>query len=179
MTPNGGESADMFNASKKHGGADRFQQGGQGDEDAQETTAKRARAAGDSVLDGPHDLLDKVRAKARRLDSIDHLGPEAVVSFVDGEMSPKAMHRVRVHMVHCKECRDEVHRQRGAAEWVRQCDVSQEVRAPRDLLSKLNDIASRPATAGPDAATPAHKPEQDMLDKLDTLRRALRRGRGA
>ncbi len=119
-------------------------------------------------------LVEKVKSRARRLDSIDHLGPEAVVSFVDGEMPPKAMHRVRVHLVHCPECRAEVHRQRGASEWVRTCNVEAQVRAPRDLLAKLNGIAQAPLQPGPDAATPVFRPEQDMLDKLETLRRALR-----
>ena len=51
---------------------------------------------------------DKAKAKARRSDTIGHLGPEAVVAFVDGEMEPKFMHRVRIHLVHCAECRADV-----------------------------------------------------------------------
>ena len=41
---------------------------------------------------------DKAKARARRSDSIGHLGPEAVVAFVDGEMEPKAMHLSLIHI---------------------------------------------------------------------------------
>ena len=67
---------------------------------------------------------DRAKAKARRSDTIGHLGPEAVVAFVDGEMEPKFMHRVRIHLVHCAECRADVHQQRRASEWVRHCAES-------------------------------------------------------
>ena len=72
---------------------------------------------------------DKAKAKARRSDTIGHLGPEAVVAFVDGEMEPKFMHRVRIHLVHCAECRADVHQQRHASEWVRHCADSAKVKA--------------------------------------------------
>ena len=70
---------------------------------------------------------EKIRArgksKARRADTTGHLGPEAVVAFVDDEMDTKAKHRARVHLVHCHECRDEIYTQRGTSEWVRQCNI--------------------------------------------------------
>lgn len=129
-------------------------------------------------------MIEKVRSRARRLDTIGHLGPEAVVAFVDGEMPQKAAHRVRVHIVHCAECRAEVQQQRGASEWVRQCNVDLQVRAPQDLLAKLNGIAAALSTEAADnsstvSAAPenaAQRRQQDIGEKLEALRRVLRRG---
>lgn len=129
-------------------------------------------------------MIEKVRSRARKLDTIGHLGPEAVVAFVDGEMPPKAAHRVRVHIVHCAECRAEVQQQRGASEWVRQCNVDLQVRAPQDLLAKLNGIAAAMSAEAADntaahSTTPdstAQRRQQDIGEKLEALRRVLRRG---
>ena len=46
--------------------------------------------------------------KPREFASVEHLSLEAVAAFVDGELTPLAMHRARVHLVHCEECRAEV-----------------------------------------------------------------------
>ena len=117
---------------------------------------------------------DKAKAKARRSDTIGHLGPEAVVAFVDGEMEPKFMHRVRIHLVHCAECRADVHQQRHASEWVRHCADSAKVKAPQSLLAKLAAIATDEAAPGPAAATPVHRPQQDFLDKVEMVVRAIK-----
>lgn len=117
---------------------------------------------------------DKAKAKARRSDTIGHLGPEAVVAFVDGEMEPKFMHRVRIHLVHCAECRADVHQQRHASEWVRHCADSAKVKAPQSLLAKLAGIATEEVAPGPDATTPAHRPQQDFLDKVEMVVRAIK-----
>ena len=117
---------------------------------------------------------DKAKAKARRSDTIGHLGPEAVVAFVDGEMEPKFMHRVRIHLVHCAECRADVHQQRHASEWVRHCEDSAKVKAPQSLLAKLAGIATEEIAPGPDATTPAHWPQQDFLDKVEMVVRAIK-----
>ncbi|WP_408923713.1 anti-sigma factor family protein [Corynebacterium marquesiae] len=117
---------------------------------------------------------DKAKATARRSDTIGHLGPEAVVAFVDGEMEPKFMHRVRIHLVHCAECRADVHQQRHASEWVRQCADSAKVKAPQSLLAKLAGIAAEGVTPGPDATTPAHRPQRDFLDKVEMVVRAIK-----
>lgn len=132
-------------------------------------------------------MLEKVRSRARKLDTIGHLGPEAVVAFVDGEMPQKAAHRVRVHIVHCPECRAEVQQQRGASEWVRQCNVDLQVRAPQDLLAKLNGIAAAMSaevagntatntSTDSSASNSAQRRQQDIGEKLEALRRVLRRG---
>ena len=84
------------------------------------------------------------------------------------------MHRVRIHLVHCAECRADVHQQRHASEWVRHCADSAKVKAPQSLLAKLAGIATEGVTPGPDAATPAHRPRQDFLDKVEMVVRAIR-----
>ena len=117
---------------------------------------------------------DKAKAKARRSDTIGHLGPEAVVAFVDGEMEPKFMHRVRIHLVHCAECRADVHQQRHASEWVRHSADSAKVKVPQSLLAKLAGIATEEVAPGPDAATPVHRPQQDFLDKVEMVVRAIK-----
>ncbi|MGX1739080.1 anti-sigma factor family protein [Corynebacterium flavescens] len=119
--------------------------------------------------------INKAKARARRQDTIGHLGPEAIVAFVDSEMEPKSMHRVRVHLVHCPECRAEVHEQRNASEWLRHCNVDSQVRAPQSLMEKLANIAVEVPKLGPDAATPAYRPQQDFLDKVEMVFRAIKR----
>ena len=119
-------------------------------------------------------VRDKAKARARRADIIGHLGPEAVVAFVDGEMPAKSAHRVRIHLVHCPECRAEIHQQRNASEWVRECSVESHVKAPDSLMAKLAGIAREGAGPGPDAATPAHQPRQDFLDKVEMVVRAIK-----
>ncbi|OFR67032.1 anti-sigma factor [Corynebacterium sp. HMSC078H07] len=119
-------------------------------------------------------VRDKAKARAQRADTIGHLGPEAIVAFVDGEMPAKYAHRVRVHLVHCAECRAEIHHQRNASEWVRECSVESHVRAPESLMAKLAGIAHQGAGPGPDAEEPACQPRQDFLDKVEMVMRAIK-----
>lgn len=119
-------------------------------------------------------VRDKAKSRAQRADTIGHLGPEAVVAFVDGEMPAKYAHRVRVHLVHCAECRADIHHQRNAAEWIRECSVDSHVKAPDSLMAKLAGIANQGVGPGPDAEMPAHRPHQDFLDKVEMVVRAIR-----
>ena len=98
-------------------------------------------------------VRDKAKSRAQRADTIGHLGPEAVVAFVDGEMSAKYAH---------------------AAEWIRECSVDSHVKAPDSLMAKLAGIANQGAGPGPDAEMPAHRPRQDFLDKVEMVVRAIR-----
>ncbi|WP_156802463.1 anti-sigma factor family protein [Corynebacterium lubricantis] len=83
-----------------------------------------------------------LRRKLRlELAIVEHLSPEAIAAFVDGELSDGALHRARVHVVHCRECRDEVHTQRHASEAVRGSNLEECVRAPRNLVARLSQIA--------------------------------------
>lgn len=119
------------------------------------------------------------RSRVRReFASVEHLSLEAVAAFVDGELSDAATHRARVHLVHCPECRGEIERQRGASEWLRGSNITEEVRAPNDLLARLAGIPTRPARSGPDAdSTPTPEPEC-LLDKVEMLLRAVKRNQG-
>lgn len=79
--------------------------------------------------------------------SVDHLGPEAIAAFVDGEMSKTSAGRAHSHLLACPECRAEVNKQRGASSYLRSCNYN--VRAPRELLARLTNIAgvqTRPET---------------------------------
>ncbi|GAB3696944.1 anti-sigma factor family protein [Corynebacterium nasicanis] len=116
--------------------------------------------------------------RRREFASVEHLSLEAVAAFVDGELSDTACHRARVHLVHCAECRAEIERQRGASEWLRGSNIGEEVRAPRDLLTRLAGIASGPQRSGPDAeSTPTCQPE-GIMDKMEMLLRAVKRNQG-
>lgn len=77
--------------------------------------------------------------KTRR--RFDHLGPEAVAAFVDGEMSSKSAHNARVHLVLCENCRDDVHKQRHAAQALRSCNGNDQVQVSESLLDRLRRIA--------------------------------------
>lgn len=70
--------------------------------------------------------------------SIDHLSPEAIAALVDEELPRKAEHRAKVHLVHCKYCRDEVNAQRQAASRLR--EHATDVQPPMSLLDRLRRI---------------------------------------
>ncbi|WP_156229377.1 anti-sigma factor family protein [Corynebacterium comes] len=119
------------------------------------------------------------RTRGRReFASVEHLSLEAVAAFVDGELSDAATHRARVHLVHCPECRQEIERQRGASEWLRGCNVTEDVRVPHDLLARLTGIPTRPVKAGPDAASMPMPEPECLLDKVEMILRAVKRNQG-
>ncbi|MBN9644873.1 anti-sigma factor family protein [Corynebacterium mendelii] len=111
--------------------------------------------------------------RPRKFASQEHLSAEAVASFVDGELTPAATHRAKVHMVHCTECRGEVDRQRFAADRLR--SDSEDIQAPSELVQKLTRIAVS-CPAGPGAEDLDREPE-GFLGKVDYLYRAVRRTR--
>ncbi|WP_235933457.1 anti-sigma factor [Corynebacterium qintianiae] len=82
--------------------------------------------------------------KKRRFSSTEHLSPEAVAAFADAELSASALHRARVHVVQCEECRAEVSQQRAAAEHLRCCNADEAVRAPLSLVQKLTEMPQDP-----------------------------------
>ncbi|MBL4944062.1 anti-sigma factor family protein [Corynebacterium ulcerans] len=110
--------------------------------------------------------------KIRHFASVEHLNPEAVAALVDDELSSVAAHRAKIHLVHCKECRDEVDRQRRAADRLRGSTHS-EMRASSDLLAKLQGIAHS-CPAGPNAEDMVVTP-QTFLDKIDGMARNIRK----
>lgn len=116
--------------------------------------------------------------RRREFASVEHLSPEAVAAFVDGELCDSATHRARVHLVHCAECRREIERQRGASEWLRGSNIQEDVRVPHDLLARLASIATGPVKAGPDAESmPVPEPEC-LLDRVEMMLRAVKRNQG-
>ena len=72
----------------------------------------------------------------REFNSTDHLNPEAVAAFVDGELSDSAFHRAARHLQDCDECNAEVDTQRRAANRLRVADNSG-VHAPASLVERL------------------------------------------
>ena len=66
-----------------------------------------------------------------------HLLPDAVVAFVDGELSPTAHDRVAAHMARCSHCLADVVAQRQAASAVQHADMPV---VPAALLATLRAI---------------------------------------
>jgi anti-sigma factor RsiW len=66
-----------------------------------------------------------------------HLLPDAVVAFVDGELSPTAHDRAAAHMARCSQCLAEIVAQRQAASAVQSADTPV---VPADLLATLRAI---------------------------------------
>ncbi|PRQ12294.1 hypothetical protein C1Y63_01690 [Corynebacterium sp. 13CS0277] len=88
--------------------------------------------------------------RVKRFASVEHLSTEAVAAFVDGELTPGATHRAKVHLVHCAECRGDVAAQRRAAAALRQAHEDDEaICAPRSLVARLTNIAEDPAELAP------------------------------
>mgnify|MGYP006913875714 CR=1 FL=1 len=77
----------------------------------------------------------------REFKSTDHLNPEAVAAFVDGELSDSAFHRAAKHLAACYECRAEVDCQRKAANRLRVVDDS-DVHAPASLVERLTGLCA-------------------------------------
>jgi anti-sigma factor RsiW len=66
-----------------------------------------------------------------------HLLPDVVVAFVDGELSPTAYDRVSSHMARCQGCAGEIAAQRQAASAVQSANAFS---APAGLLANLRAI---------------------------------------
>lgn len=131
---------------------------------------RTARRAGGSQSQRPK--------RPREFSSVEHLSPEAVVAFVDGELVESAVHRARVHLVQCPSCREETRGQRGTAEWLRGSHLDEQVRAPRDLVARLAGIASMSPVVGPDLETVPTTHPEDFLDRVEVFLRSFRRIRG-
>ncbi|MHA2788664.1 zf-HC2 domain-containing protein [Corynebacterium sp. S7] len=110
------------------------------------------------------------RRKLRmELASVEHLSPEAVAAFVDGELSDGALHRARVHVVHCSDCREEVHAQRHASEAVRGSNLEECVRAPRNLVARLSQIADLAPLRDPEDSPSVEKDDTAGERRLKAL----------
>lgn len=86
----------------------------------------------------------------REFNSTDHLNPEAVAAYVDGELTAGAYRRATKHLDDCEECLAEVAAQRRAADRLRVADDSQ-VHAPASLVERLASLRAEDARDDPDA----------------------------
>ncbi|WP_246846955.1 anti-sigma factor [Corynebacterium sp. sy039] len=87
-------------------------------------------------------MSQSYQRNTRVFASVDHLNPEAVAAFVDGELTPSAAHRARIHLVHCYECREEIKRQQKASERLRLAN-NENMCAPSELITRLCQIAQQ------------------------------------
>lgn len=107
--------------------------------------------------------------------SIDHLSPEAIAALVDRELPRKAEHRAKVHLVHCKYCRDEVNAQRQAASRLRK--HATEVQPPRSLLDRLRRIPEEcnQGDEQHDFGIDGRRRPEGITDRMDLMIRKLGR----
>lgn len=122
-------------------------------------------------------VREKVQKKTTEFASVDHLSSDAVTGFVDNELSRGAMHRARLHLVHCSECREEICRQRDTSEYLRSECRSEDVSAPKALLTKLAGIAND-CSPGPGADELAVQRPESFVAKVESVVRAVRRTQG-
>lgn len=77
-----------------------------------------------------------------------HLLPDAIVAFVDGELSPGARERAATHIMRCTACASDVTAQRQAREAVHDSQVPA---MPAGLLASLSSIPqTTDISSGPD-----------------------------
>lgn len=111
--------------------------------------------------------------------SIDHLSPEAIAALVDGELGRRAEHRAKIHLVHCKYCRDEVNAQRQAAHRLR--GLATDVHASGTLIERLRRIPDQAVADSPRdkfSADGCRRPES-ISDAVDLMIRKLGRRSGS
>lgn len=70
----------------------------------------------------------------------EHLAPEAVAAFVDGELASNARMRATHHLAHCAECMNAVDAQFAARSRLR---AAGDVTMPAGLLGQLSQIPTR------------------------------------
>lgn len=118
------------------------------------------------------------RRRGRRrtfLSDVDHLGPEAVAAFVDGELTPQAEQRASTHLEHCPECREEIERQRAAAEAIHAASDLRELKASAGLLAKLASIERECSPDGPNADSVTACRPAGLVDRMEVFLRTVRR----
>lgn len=131
----------------------------------------------DAVTSKLVEKSQEVQNKTRQFASVDHLSSDAAAMFVDNELSKGAMHRARLHLVHCAECRDEINNQRHTVDFVRSECKSDNVTAPTDLKAKLMSLANE-CSPGPGAEDVAIQRPESFVAKVESVVRAVRRTQG-
>lgn len=85
-------------------------------------------------------------SRLRRFAPTEHLAPEAVAAFVDGELGSTAQQRALDHVARCPECAEEVSAQSIARSSLRAC--CNDVHIPESLLGQLSEIPARETPTG-------------------------------
>ncbi|OHO30679.1 hypothetical protein HMPREF2656_11675 [Corynebacterium sp. HMSC034B08] len=84
-----------------------------------------------------------------RFNSTDHLNPEAIAAYVDGELSKAATLRAERHLQLCGECCEEVQAQRGTSQRLQVCNSSG-MHAPASLVERLAMLCDEDVTDTPE-----------------------------
>lgn len=105
----------------------------------------------------------------KRFSSTEHLSPEAIAAYTDGELGETAMRRARLHLLQCAECWAEVLTQRRTAQRVRCCN-DEELHAPQSLVERLTQLRHEDLAAHDAPAAPG-----GVLDKMEMMFRTLQR----
>ncbi|MPY79591.1 MAG: hypothetical protein GEV04_14150 [Actinophytocola sp.] len=99
-----------------------------------------------SRAEGPGGLTGRTSGSWQLPES--HLLPDAIVAFVDGELSPGARERAAIHIMRCSACAADVTAQRQAREAVHDSQVPA---MPAGLLASLSSIPqTTEISSGPD-----------------------------
>ncbi|WP_141764882.1 anti-sigma factor [Corynebacterium sp. HMSC034A01] len=106
----------------------------------------------------------------REFNSTDHLNPEAVAAFVDGELSDAAFRRAARHLEDCEECSAEVDTQRRAANRLRVVDNSG-VHAPASLVERLAGMCDEDLDGPGGAPGPRDRVKDLLQSALGALKR--------
>lgn len=77
----------------------------------------------------------------RPFASTEHLSPEAVAAFVDGELGATAVARADAHVKLCANCAGAIEAQKAARNALRQGGTG--ITAPLNLLGQLSQIPTR------------------------------------
>lgn len=101
-----------------------------------------------SRADGPGGQWHSGRTSGNWQLPESHLLPDAIVAFVDGELSPGARERAAIHIMRCSACAADVTAQRQAREAVHDSQVPA---MPAGLLASLSSIPqTTEISSGPD-----------------------------
>ncbi|WP_225443338.1 zf-HC2 domain-containing protein [Lolliginicoccus lacisalsi] len=101
-------------------------------------------------------------APRRTFSSTEHLSPEAVAAYVDGELAMGPHLRASAHIAQCGECRDQIHAQSQARAALRRADP---VGAPASLLSALARIPTNDQDVAPGFPVAAPSPQRKRRRK--------------
>lgn len=119
------------------------------------------------------------RSAPRKFSSTDHLSPEAVAAFVDGELDPASHRRATMHLEECAQCQAEVDDQRDMSTVLKLWGNTQvEIRASESLRTELQELAhNAQAAVGPGIEGVVAAAPESFLDGVDAAYRSFRRVR--